>query len=108
MSSFSMPPHRSVYAEDPLMQPLIAEFTSRLAGHVNEIRKAVAADDSAALHRILHQLRGSGQSYGFGPITNHAAVADEKIKAKRPLSECYSDINALIDYIEQIENYKSL
>ena len=100
-------PHKSDFADDPLMQPLIVEFVRNLGQHVRDIRKAVAADNAAGLQRICHQLKGSGKSYGFGPITTHAQAAEEKLKARRPLSACYSDINALLDYIEHIENYKA-
>ena len=90
------------------MQPLLKEFTANLAGHVAAIRKAIAADDASALRQICHQLKGSGKSYGFAPISTHADEAGKKIVAGRPLSDVYSDINALLDYIERIEGYRPI
>ena len=106
MSDSSFHPFRSLYADDPLMQPLIVDFVVRLADQVADIRRAVAANDPAALQRTCHQLKGSGKSFGFEPISALAAAAEEKLRASLPMTACYPDINALLDYIEHIENYR--
>ena len=99
-------PHRSLYADDPLMQPLITDFVARLSQQVTQIRQALAANDPEPLRRIAHQLKGSGKSFGFEPITTHAATILEKLHANLPLQSATPDTTALLTYIEQIENYK--
>jgi len=98
--------HRSVYADDPLMKPLIAEFVARIPQQAADLRDAIQHDDPAPLLRICHQLKGSGKSYGFEPISTHAAAANEKLRAHHPLLDALPDLHALLDYIEHIEDYK--
>ena len=100
------PVHRSIYADDPMMQPLIAEFVARLFRQVADLRHAMQQNDRISLQRICHQLKGSGKSYGFEPISTHAAAANEKLRAHHPLPDALPDLHALLEYIEQIENYK--
>lgn len=99
-------PHRSLYADDPLMQPLLIDFVARLAAQAADLRRALAADDADALRHFCHQLKGSGKSFGFAPISTHAAAALEKLHAGLPPRATASDITALLNYIEHIENFK--
>ena len=99
-------PHRSLYADDPLMQPLITDFVARLTQHVTEIRRALADNDPKTLRQICHQLKGSGKSFGFPPITTHAAAILEKLHAGLPPSTAAADVAALLEYIEHIDNFK--
>ena len=96
MNAPSKPPHKSIYADDPLMTPLIADFTKNLSGQVADIRRAIAKEDAAALQRICHQLKGSGKSYGFAPISTHAADAEEKLKNRKPLMKSFMETFFLI------------
>jgi HPt (histidine-containing phosphotransfer) domain-containing protein len=101
------PPYRSLYADDPLMQPLITDYVNRLPAQVAELRRALAAHDPDSLRKICHQLKGSGATFGFPPISTHAAAALEKLHSGLPPAAIGPDIATLLDYIEHIDNYKS-
>jgi len=99
------PPHRSTLAEHPDVGPVLPMFVRRLSGHVHSLRQCLAAGNSAELLRIVHQLRGAGKSFGFAPITAHAAAVEELLLAARPLPEAVPALEQLIAFIEHIEGY---
>ncbi|MGN6370315.1 MAG: Hpt domain-containing protein [Phycisphaerae bacterium] len=106
MPTPSSPPHRSLFAHDPLMQPLISDYINRLPAQVAALRHALAANDPESLRKLCHQLKGSGASFGFPPISAFAAAALEKLHANLPPRATLPDLTPLLDYIEHIENYK--
>ncbi len=97
--------HRSLYADDPSMRPLIAEFLIHLHEQVRSIHAHRANANAEELRRVLHQLKGSGLSYGFPHITAHASAAEESIAGGQPLAAAVDHLHALIDYIEHIDGY---
>ena len=98
----SPPPQGRLCTDNPLMQPLITAFVARLAPPATELRRAHAASDPQSLRRNCHQPKGSGKSFGFAPISTHAAAALEKLHAGLPAQSLTPDITALLAYIEQI------
>jgi HPt (histidine-containing phosphotransfer) domain-containing protein len=100
--------HRSLYADDPSMTALLQEYVGRLPQHVQTIRMLTASNQAEELRLQLHQLKGSGLSFGFPHITAHAAAAEESIIAGFPLAAASEHLTALIDYIEHVEGYRPL
>ncbi len=98
-------PLRSDYADDPTMADLLTEYVVGLRRHVQSLRRHIAAHDSDATGRLLHQLKGSGASYGFPLLTRHAAAAETLLHAGRPLQDALPAIHALIAAIESIDGY---
>ena len=80
-------------------------FVQRLPGHVQHLRDLHAAGKTQELIRAVHQLRGAGKSFGFPPITTHAAALEDLLLASRPLPEITPALEQLIAYIEHIEGY---
>ena len=105
MSERTAQPHRSTLVDHPDVGPVLPLFVRRLPGHVQRLRAAQAAGNSAELVRIVHQLRGAGKSFGFEPITAYATAAEELLLAARPLPEIGPALEKLIDYIEHVEGY---
>ena len=66
---------------------------------------ALAAGDRATLQRLIHQCRGAGRSYGFAPISQHAADAEEALLAGAALPAVEPMVRRLVAYIEEIEGY---
>ncbi len=58
--------------DDLDMRPLLTEFTRGLAGYVDELRDANAMNNYETLEFISHQLKGSGNGYGFPAISERA------------------------------------
>jgi HPt (histidine-containing phosphotransfer) domain-containing protein len=93
-------PHRSRYASDPYIGPILPKFHARLAQHVKHMEAFRAAGNGEELRRLLHQLKGSGKSYGYDGISTHAAAAEESLRSGGNGREA---LDALIAYIRDIE-----
>jgi HPt (histidine-containing phosphotransfer) domain-containing protein len=95
-------PHRSRYASDPHIGPILPNFHARLAQHVKNIEAYRAAGDTEELRKLLHQLKGAGKSYGYDAISTHAAAAEEAVKAR---GNGGPSLDALLAYIRDIEGF---
>jgi HPt (histidine-containing phosphotransfer) domain-containing protein len=98
-------PHRSVYWDDPTMAALLQEYVQRMPEHVQQIQLFLRANKADELRRELHQLRGSGRSFGFQEISTLAGVAEELLLMGEPLATAKETIEALVEYLEQVEGY---
>jgi HPt (histidine-containing phosphotransfer) domain-containing protein len=105
MDESAEPWHRSSLADHPDVQGVLPIFVGRLAGHVRRLRELRGAGDAEGLRRLAHQLRGTGQSFGFAPVSAHAAVVEEMLLAGRGVEEITPALQELIGYIEHIEGY---
>ena len=97
--------HTSSRAAHPDVREVLPLFIARLSARVEGLRAALAAGDMAALQDLVHQLRGAGESYGFAPITLHAAGIEDLLADSRPPVQIATAVGALIEYIENIEGY---
>jgi HPt (histidine-containing phosphotransfer) domain-containing protein len=97
--------HRSTLAAHPDVKDLLPRFIGRLPEQVGQLRAALAAGDRATLQRLIHQCRGAGRSYGFAPISQHAADAEEALLAGAALPAVEPMVRRLVAYIEEIEGY---
>jgi HPt (histidine-containing phosphotransfer) domain-containing protein len=97
---------RSTYAHEEPMRPLIAAFVAELSGQVRQLQQLMSADDREGLRRRLHQLKGSGGGYGFQPITDAAARAEQAILEHRPLDEITARVRELLGVITSIDGYQ--
>jgi HPt (histidine-containing phosphotransfer) domain-containing protein len=97
--------HRSTLADHPDVSGVLPMFVRRLPGHVQRLRDLHATGNTPELIRAVHQLRGAGKSFGFPPITTHAAALEDLLLASRPLPDITPALEQLIAYIEHIEGY---
>jgi signal transduction histidine kinase/CheY-like chemotaxis protein/HPt (histidine-containing phosphotransfer) domain-containing protein len=97
--------HVSEFSADPDMQALVEGYVQRLPVEVSKLKSLLGQQDMEGLHRIAHQLKGSGGGYGFGPITELAAAADAAIKAGADVERIRAQIDALVGYIREIRGY---
>ncbi|HVS73761.1 MAG TPA: Hpt domain-containing protein [Phycisphaerae bacterium] len=97
-------PHRSIFANEQSMRPLLAEYAAGLRAHVAALRADLARAAWNDLRLRLHQLKGSGASYGFAEITDYAAAAEQRLLA-RDFPAATDAIDRLIGYMEGVEGY---
>jgi HPt (histidine-containing phosphotransfer) domain-containing protein len=103
----SVPHHRSTLADQPDVREVLPLFIARLPEQVRNLRLFFLTDRSDELRRLAPQLKGSGKSCGFEPISTHAAVLEQGLSAGQPLPALESTLSALIQYIENIEGYNT-
>jgi len=95
----------STLSDYPGMKKVILEFVAGLPEEVTKLQELLSAGDLALLKRAVHQLRGAGGGYGFDPVSESAALAEESIKASDNLQAIEAKINSLIDLIRRIEGF---
>lgn len=77
----AMDPIRSAYEEDPDMLEIVREFAHELPERIAKLETLVAGCEHAALQTLAHQLKGAGGGYGFGQITEAAALLEQALKS---------------------------
>jgi CheY-like chemotaxis protein len=65
------------------MVSLTAAFRARLPSQIDAIRVALARADWDALRALIHVLKGSAGSYGFGHLTDLSAQIEGELAAGR-------------------------
>src|SRR6185437_8742635 len=98
---------RSAFATDPDMKEVLGEFIGALPGQVSRIADLLREQSMEELRRIVHQLKGAGGGYGFGPITKLAASAEHRIKSGDPLTTISAEVEALCRLLRSVEGYDS-
>jgi len=98
-------PNRSTHANDPVIGPLLAEYHRRLKARLVSIQQLRHNPDTDQLRSIFHQLKGSGKSYGYDPITHLAEKAEQALLATNSPQSAAGEIDALLAYIQNIENF---
>ncbi len=104
-SAKSTQPLRSTKSRDTVIGQLIDEYIAGLKPQVADILAALDAGDLAKLKLKVHQLRGSGGSYGFPEISQQAQKAELAIAAQQPIDNIAREVHALFDLIHRIEGY---
>ena len=70
----------SLPLEDPDFREVVVEFIARLTEKIDEMHKAVEAQDLGALGRLAHWLKGSGGTAGFRAFTAPAAALEQSAR----------------------------
>jgi PAS domain S-box-containing protein len=89
----------------PGMKKIISEFVNEMPAEVARMQTFLENRDLDALKRIVHQLRGAGGGYGFDPISEYAAQAEDSIKAVDQFESISRQIISLIDVIHRVQGY---
>lgn len=64
--------------EDPAFAEIVVEFVQELPDKIHRLEQALRAGDWDALHHLAHQLKGSGEGYGYPILTQRAAVLEDR------------------------------
>ena len=86
----------SSLAKEPDMGPLISAFVKELPIKVQNLEECFGQQDHEALARLVRKLKGEGGAYGFQPITDAAASAEEAVLAKQADDEIRNRLRELI------------
>jgi HPt (histidine-containing phosphotransfer) domain-containing protein len=96
---------QSAYASDPDMKEMLEEFVALLPERANELSSLLRGGDLEQLRRAVHQLKGAGGGYGFPQITEAAAAAEQRIKAKEALESVAAGVESLLGLIRSVQGY---
>ena len=99
------PRHRSTLADHPDVSLVLPIFVGGLPEQVRKLRENWKVGDLAGVRAVAHQLKGSGQSYGFAEITGRAARLEEAILAGTPPETLDPLVGALVSYLQEVEGY---
>lgn len=95
-------PNDSSLFSDADMAELLADYVANLRQYGVDLRRLLAVGDADAVARLLHQLKGSGRSYGYPKITELAARAEAPLRAGAVggIAEATPLVEALLTYID--------
>ena len=65
------------------MAQLTAEFRAGLPAQLDAIRSALRRSDVASLQSLIHTLKGTAGSYGYGRLTELAGAVEQELAAQR-------------------------
>ena len=97
----------SDFATDPDMVQLLSEFIAALPEKVSTIRRLMDEQNIQELCEAVHQLKGTGSSYGFSTLTAVASAAEALLCAGQPIDAAQQQIDALLELIRRIRGYES-
>lgn len=97
---------RSSFADDPTMHVAIAEFVDLLPYRVAIIERLLREGNLIELRRVIHQIKGAGGGYGFDPITQYAAQADQSLKEQNSPEIIAGQVDLLVGLIRTVEGYQ--
>jgi len=81
------------------MQALVQRFLARKRGDLDRLRGALATDDFETMRRIGHDLKGSGEAFGFPELSGFGAEIERAAVS--------SNRQALRDQLTAVEQFLS-
>ncbi len=97
---------KSDFADDADMRQLVDDFVRELPQQVSRVVELLEQNRLEELHRLVHQLKGAGGGYGFGPLSAEAAQAELALKQTRDLDEIERAVHSLVQTIRHIDGYE--
>ena len=97
--------HAGAVASNPKYKGLLDKFISRLPERVATMSRLLAEQNLLELERAVHQLKGAGHGYGFTGITEIAARAEQRIRAKADVAAVKAEVDELIRLIRSVQGY---
>ncbi len=98
-----MDPIRSIYEDDPDMLEIVREFAAELPGRIAELESKLEAGSLRELQTMAHQLKGAGGGYGFGPVTDAAAVLEQALMDEDGAERVQDSCRTLCDTLRAVE-----
>ena len=101
------PPQKLIESEltDDSVQPFLLSYVEGLPKEVAELHRLLEQQNLADLRAVLHRLKGTGGLYGFMPITERAASAEQRIRENDPLERIAADVEDLVGIIRCVKSY---
>ena len=92
-------------ATNPKYRALLDKFISRLPERVATMTRLLQEQNLVELERAVHQLKGAGHGYGFTGITEIAARAEQRIRAKAGIEAIKAEVDELVRLIRSVQGY---
>jgi CheY-like chemotaxis protein/HPt (histidine-containing phosphotransfer) domain-containing protein len=96
---------RSSLANQAVVKAILPDFIGDLPGEVAKLESLLQANELDDLRRVVHQLKGAGQGYGFAEITETAARAERAIQEGRVFEHIRDNVRELTQLIRRVEGY---
>jgi HPt (histidine-containing phosphotransfer) domain-containing protein len=82
---------------DPDLEALVEMFVDEMPERIAALQQRAEGHDLPGLRRLAHQIKGSGGSHGFQPISDSAAGLEDAIREGLPEETIHRRLLALID-----------
>lgn len=86
----------SVFADDPEMRGIIAEFVGELPKRTMAMQSALHAGKLDQVRILAHQLKGAAGGYGFPTLGEAAALVEAAVKQECEVNVIRSRLGSLI------------
>lgn len=83
-------------------EELSRDYLARRKEAMSSLRGLLERGDFDSVRRMAHDVKGTGASYGFVPLTN-AARALEQAAATHDLVRMQSALDSMDDYLQSVE-----
>ena len=87
------------------MIEVIDQFVAALPQRVSELLRLIESNSLTELRLAVHRLKGAGGSYGFTPISEFSARAEQLLKDELSVDAARSAIQELVELIRRVEGY---
>ena len=98
---------QSTLDDEEIIQKLLPEFVASLPRQVIKLQSYLNENQMDNLAGLMHQLRGTGGLYGFMPITEAAARAEQHLMNGEALDIIASDVQSLIELVRTVKGYNA-
>ena len=92
----------SSFADDPVMSELAEMYASEMPEKIQGLETLAQAEQWEELRRTAHQLKGSGKSYGFEPISSQAAQLENSLKSEQPEEAVLKALQDLLSIMRRV------
>jgi len=86
----------------PGFEALLNEYVEAAAGMTQELRDLWERGEVEPARQLIHKIRGSAGSYGFGPVSKAAAACEIRILAGDDPAEVAPQVEQLLHLLERI------
>ncbi len=96
---------RSTLIANESLQELVNTYVDELPEQAQQLLMLLQDNNLSDLRRLLHQIKGAGGGYGFSPISEAAASAEQSIKVGNDIQTIQHQVDALIGILRSVEGY---
>jgi CheY-like chemotaxis protein len=95
----------SSLANDARVAKVLDRFISRLPERVAQIQGLLDGGDLENLRKAVHNLKGAGSGYGFAPLSEQSARAEDALRAQQSLDQVRQEVDQLLQLIRRVSGY---
>ena len=92
----------SCFANDEDLGELVEMYVDEMPERINSIEEVRNSGDWEHLRTLAHQIKGSGQSYGFDIISQLAAAVEYSIREEEPEQDIDRKLGELLSACQRV------